>query len=297
MRVGFIGLGAMGLPMARNLRSAGFDVVVHNRSRGKVDDFVAAGGEAASSPAEMAASVDVVCACLPIPPVCEDVFLGPDGVIEGASDGQLWIDFSTNGPDTSQRISDAAAGKGCGYLDAPISGGVWGAEAGTLAIMVGGEADDFERGGPVFDAVGANIRHFGASGSGSVVKLCNNLIGAATNAVISEAYVAAVKYGIDPAAMYETLQSATAASPGHERMVKDSVLARNFDAMFALDLHAKDQQLAADLGKLTGVRLAVTSTVNELYKEAQARGYGGQNTSAIIRPLEDLHGVTVEPAS
>ena len=150
---------------------------------------------------------------------------------------------------------------------------------------------------PVFDAVGANIRHFGASGSGSVVKLCNNLIGAATNAVISEAYVAAVKYGIDPAAMYETLQSATAASPGHERMVKDSVLARDFDPKFALDLHAKDQQLAADLGKLTGVRLAVTSAVNELYKEAQARGYGGQNTSAIIRPLEDLHGVTVEPAS
>ena len=105
------------------------------------------------------------------------------------------------------------AAKGCGYLDAPISGGVWGAEAGTLAIMVGGEAADFERGAPVFDAVGANIRHFGASGSGSVVKLCNNLIGAAVNAVISEAYVAAVKYGIDPAAMYETLQSATASSP------------------------------------------------------------------------------------
>ena len=164
MRVGFIGLGAMGLPMARNLRAAGFDVVVHNRSRGKVNDFVAAGGEAASTPAEVAASVDVVCACLPIPPVCEEVFLGSDGVIEGASEGQLWIDFSTNGPDTSQRVSDAAAATGCGYLDAPISGGVWGAEAGTLAIMVGGEVADFERGGPVFEAVGANIRHFGPVG-------------------------------------------------------------------------------------------------------------------------------------
>jgi 3-hydroxyisobutyrate dehydrogenase-like beta-hydroxyacid dehydrogenase len=297
MRVGFIGLGAMGLPMARNLRAAGFDVVVHNRSRGKVNDFVAAGGEAASTPAQVAASVDVVCACLPIPPVCEEVFLGSNGVIEGASAGQLWIDFSTNGPDTSQRVSDAAAARGCGYLDAPISGGVWGAEAGTLAIMVGGEAADFERAGPVFDAVGANIRHFGPSGGGSVVKLCNNLIGAAVNAVISEAYVAAVKYGIDPAAMYETLQSATASSPGHERMVKESVLARDFDPKFALDLHAKDQQLAADLGKLTGVRMLVTSAVNEVYKEAQARGYGGQNTSAVIRPLEDLHDVTVAPAS
>ena len=294
MRVGFIGLGAMGLPMARNLRSAGFDVVVHNRSRGKVDDFVTEGGTAAATAAELAASVDVVCACLPIPSVCEEVFLGPDGVDDGTPGEQLWIDFSTNGPDTSQRISDAANKKHCAYLDAPISGGVWGAEAGTLAIMVGGDADAFAQGAPVFDAVGANIKHFGPSGSGSVVKLVNNLIGAATNAVIAEGYVAAVKYGIDPAAMFETLQSATAASPGHERMIGEGVLQRDFEPKFALDLHAKDQQLAADLGKLVGVRMLVTSTVNEIYKEAQAKGYGGNNTTAVIRPLEDLHEVTVE---
>ena len=297
MRVGFIGLGAMGLPMAHNLRSAGFDVVVHNRSRAKVDTFVADGGEAADTPANLASKVDVVCACLPIPQVCEEVFLGPDGVLENAPKGQLWIDFSTNGPDTSQRISSAALSAGCGYLDAPISGGVWGAEAGTLAIMVGGTAEDFARASDVFDAVGTNIRHFGESGSGSVVKLVNNLIGAATNAVIAEGYVAAVKYGIDPATMFETLQSATAASPGHERMIRDGVLQRDFEAKFALNLHAKDQQLAADLGKLVGVRMLVTSTVNEVYKEAQACGYGNDNTTAIIRPLEDLHNVTVKPSA
>ncbi len=297
MRVGFIGLGAMGLPMAVNLRSAGFDVVVHNRSRGKVEDFVAAGGQAADSPADLAARVDVVCACLPVPPVCEDVFLGAGGVREGAQAGQTWIDFSTNGPDTSQRLAAAAQAQGCGYLDAPISGGVWGAQAGTLAIMVGGEAADFERAAPVFEAVGANIRRFGPSGSGSVVKLVNNMIGAAVNAAIAEGYVAAVKYGIDPAAMYDTLRSATASSPAHDRMINEDVLQRDFSAKFALDLHAKDQQLAADLGKLVGVRMLVTSAVNELYKEAQARGYGGQNTTAIIRPLEDLHGVTVQPSA
>ena len=293
MQVGFIGLGAMGLHMARNLRSAGFDVVVHNRSQAKVDAFVAEGGAAASSPADLASQVEVVMACLPTPPVCEEVFLGDDGVIAGAPQGQLWIDFSTNGPDTAQRIAAGSATKGCGFLDAPISGGTVGAEAGTLAIMVGGDEADFDRAAPLFEAVGSKARHFGAAGAGSVVKLVNNAIGAATSVAIAEGYVAATKYGIDPRQMFETLQAATASSPAHDRMIGDSVLPRDFTSRFGLDLHAKDQALAADLGRQVGVRMLVTSLVSQVYQEAQARGYGGLNTSAIIRPLEDLAGVEV----
>ena len=296
MKLGYIGLGAMGLPMAVNLRAAGHDLVVHNRSRGKVDAFVAAGGTAATTPAELAGQVDVVMACLPIPQICEEVFLGADGVIEGAPDGQLWIDFSTNGADTARRIAAGAATKGIGFLDAPVSGGPHGAEAGTLAVMVGGAESDFERARPLLDVVGGNVRHFGAVGTGSVVKLVGQIMASATYAGIVEGYVAAMRHGIDPRAMYETLRTAIADSRAHDLIIGRSVLDRDFEPRFALDLLLKDLRLAVAMGREAGVRMLATNLVEQLYCEAQAKGYGAQDATAIIRPLEDLTGTEVRAA-
>ena len=296
MKIGFIGLGNMGMHMARNLRAAGHELVVHNRSRAKVDAFVAQGGTAAWSPAEVTSQVEIVMACLPFPQTCEEVFLGPDGAIEGAGQGQLWIDFSTNGPDTARRIAAGAVGQGAGFLDAPISGGPAGAEAGTLAIMVGGAEADFARAQPVLQAVGGNVRHFGPVGSGSVVKLVNQLIAAATSAAIAEGYVLAVKNGVEPRALYEMLHTATADSRMHERLVPDQILARDFAPLFAVDLLAKDLGLAAQLGRQSGVRALVTTLSDQLFQEAQLKGHGQSDIAAIIRPLEELTGVEVRPA-
>lgn len=296
VKIGFIGLGNMGMHMARNLRAAGHELVVHNRSRGKVETFVAEGGTPARSPAEVASQAEIVMACLPFPQTCEEVFLGPDGVTEGATEGQLWIDFSTNGPDTARRLAEGAASKGAGFLDAPISGGPAGAEAGTLAIMVGGGEADFARAEPVLQVVGANVRHFGPVGAGSVVKLVNQLVSATTSAAIAEGYVMAVKNGVDPRALYETLRTAIADSRMHERLVPDKILARDFAPLFAVDLLAKDLGLASQLSRQSGVRALVTNLSDQLFQEAQARGYGQSDIAAIIRPLEDLVGVEVKPA-
>ena len=294
MKIGFIGLGKMGMPMATQLRAAGHDLVVHNRSRGKVEAFVAAGGVAASSPAEVAQQVEVLLVCLPFPQICEEVLTGPDGAIETAPDGQLWIDLSTNGPDTARRIAAAAAEQGVGYLDAPVSGGPSGAEAGTLAIMVGGAKEDFDRAEDLLDILGGNVQHFGPVGAGSVAKAANQMIVGATNAILAEAYVLAVRNGLDPEQLFGMLRTARANSASHELVIPSVVLPRKFEATFTVDLLAKDLGLAVALGRESGVRLLVTNLTDQLYQEAQARGCGDQDIGAVFRPLEELAGVEVK---
>ena len=258
MKIGYIGLGKMGLPMASNLRDAGHDLVVHNRSRGKVDAFVAEGGTAATSPADVAGQVDVVCVNLPRPEDSDLILLGPEGAIETAKDGQLWIDFGTNGPDTAQKHAAAAAEKGVGYLDAPVSGGPGGAEAGTLAVFVGGTPESFEQGTDILDVIGGTIQHFGPVGAGCVAKLANQMIISAIRAGNAEAFV------------------------------------RDFSPGFAVDLLLKDLRLALDLGRRSGVRLVTTSLADQLYQEARAKGHGELDASALFLTLEDLSGVEVK---
>ncbi len=296
MKIGYIGLGNMGMPMATNLRAAGHELVVHNRSRGKVEAFVAEGGVAATSPPDVAQQVEVLMVCLPFPQTCEEVLIGPGGAIEAAPDGQLWIDLSTNGADTARRIAAEAAQKGLGYLDAPVSGGPPGAEAGTLAIMVGGAREDFERAAHLLDILGGNVQHFGPVGAGCVAKLANQIVVGATNAVLAEAYVLAVRNGLDPQQLFDMLRTARANSATHELLLPNIVLPRKFDAAFAVNLLSKDLGLALALGRDSGVRLLVTNLVDQLFQEAQARGYGDQDIGAIFRPLEELAGVEVRSA-
>ena len=294
MKIGYIGLGMMGLPMARNLRKAGHTLVVHNRTRAKASAFAKGGGTVAATPAEVARQADVVMACLSSPEASEEVFLGRNGVIEGASDGQLWIDFSSNGPGTAQRAAAEAARKGIGYLDAPVSGGPPGAEAGTLAIMVGGAKEDFDRAKSLFAVLGSTIQHFGPVGAGSVAKIANQMIVGATNAIIAEAYVLAVRNGLDPEQLFETLKNARANSRSHELVMPTIILPRKFDATFTVDLLVKDLGLAVELGRRSGVRLLVTTVADQLYQETRAKGYGKQDIGAVIRPLEELSGVEVK---
>ncbi len=293
MRVGFIGLGKMGLPMATNFRAAGHHLIVHNRSRAKVDAFVAEGGTAAGSPAEAAAEAEVLCVNLPKPEDSDAVLLGENGAIETAPDGQLWIDFGTNGPDTARRHAAAAAEKGIGYLDSPVSGGPGGAEAGTLAMFVGGAVEDFEHGSPLLDIIGGNIQHFGPVGAGCVAKLANQMIIAGVRAANAEAFVLAVKNGIDPAQLYTTLMGAFAASRAMEVDLPGLVLKGDFSANFAVELLLKDLGLALDLGRESNVRLLATTLADQLYQEARTMGYGDLDAAAIFKPLEQLAGVEV----
>ncbi len=293
MRIGYIGLGKMGLPMATNLRAAGHDLIVHNRSRGKVDDFVADGGTAAATPAEVAAEADVVCLNVPLPEDSEAILMGENGAIETARDGQLWIDFGTNGPDTAQKCAAEAAGKGVGYLDAPVSGGPAGATAGTLAVFVGGTTEDFAAGQELLDIVGGNVQHFGPVGAGCVAKLANQMIIAGVRAANAEAFVLAVKNGIDPQQLFDTLMGAYAASRCMEVDMPNLVFPGDFEARFGVELLLKDLGLALALGRRSNVRLLATTLADQLYQETRHKGLGDLDAAALIKPLEELAGVEV----
>ena len=293
MKVGFIGLGHMGLPMAANLLAGGYDVVVYNRTASKADELVASGAEWAASPAELAAACEVTMACLLTPDVCEEIFLGDGGVIEAAPSGSLILDFSTNGPDTSRRLYDQAKLRGVGYLDAPVSGGPTGAKAATLAIMVGGDLPDFERAKPILETLGASIHHMGSSGCGSAAKLANQVILGGTLAVCCEAFVAATKYGIAPGQLFEVLMGSSSGGRVMERNIGTMILNNDFDAQFSLDLLTKDLALGTKQARDLGIRMLVGSMAELMAREGQASGLGDSDMVAMIKPLEQSANVEV----
>lgn len=293
MQVGFIGLGTMGKPMAKNLLKAGFPLTVHNRSRGSVEELAGLGARAATSPRQVAEQAEVVLVCVPTPAVTEQVLLGPDGAVEGARAGQVFVDLGTSGVGSSRKIGAALAERGVAYLDAPVSGGPMGAEAGTLAIMVGGEREPYDRVLPVFQALGQNIYYTGPLGAGNVVKLVNQIVIGITQAAISEALVVGAKAGVDPDLMYEVVSKATGNSVMWTRSVPERILKGNFQQAFSIDLLFKDLELATSLGKDTGVPLPLTNLAQQLYEIARARGHGGEDICAVIRPLEEIVGIEV----
>jgi 3-hydroxyisobutyrate dehydrogenase-like beta-hydroxyacid dehydrogenase len=292
LRVGFIGLGLMGKPMTYNLLKAGFPVVVYNRSRPKVDELVAAGAGAAESPADLTSRVDIVCSCVPKPPDVVKVYLGAGGVLEQARAGQVLIDMSTIDAGTHQQVAAAAATKGAGYLDAPVSGGTSGARDGTLTIMVGGDAAHLETARPVLEAMGKRIYHVGPVGSGAVVKLINNMLGGIHTLAAAEALVLGTKAGIDPALLTSIIMESSGASRGMAG-TSATALSGNFAPGFMIDLAAKDLRLAIDLGNLLGVRLLAGSVASAAHTEAIGLGLGQLTTAALIQPLEKSAGVEV----
>jgi 2-hydroxy-3-oxopropionate reductase len=293
-KIGFIGLGVMGAPMARNLLEAGHEVVVHNRSREPVDELAAAGAAPASSPREVAESADVVITMLPDSPAVEAVVLGDDGVLAGGSEGDLLIDMSTIHPTVSVTIAQAAAERGVGVLDAPVSGGDVGAQQGTLSIMVGGEETDFERAQPLFDVLGKTIVHVGEHGAGQVVKACNQVVVGITIAAVSEALVLGSKAGVDPEKILDVLGGGLAGNKVME-MRRQKFLEHDFSPGFRIDLHHKDLNIALESGDAYGVPLAVTGLVQQYFRALRVKGHGGDDHSGLLQLIEELAGHEIGP--
>jgi 3-hydroxyisobutyrate dehydrogenase len=291
--VGFIGLGYMGKPMARNLLKAGFPLSVHNRSQTAVDELVGEGATRAGSPKALAEQVDVVCSCLPGPADVRIVYEGENGVLAGARAGQILVDLSTIDPTTHQSIAARAAEIGAGYLDAPVSGGTGGARDGTLTIMVGGSAETLERAMPVLKAMGQRIYHVGPVGSGAAVKLINQMMAEICALGVTEGMVLGTKLGIDPTLLYEVVSNSSGASRSLGTV--PSIMKRDFEPGFMIDLMHKDVALAVDLGKQLKVRTLAAALAQQVLQEAQAAGLGRAGMNAQIIPLERSAGVEVRP--
>jgi 2-hydroxy-3-oxopropionate reductase len=250
-RVGFIGLGIMGAPMARHLLAAGFPLTVHSRSPAPVDDLVAAGAERAASPAEVARLSDVVITMLPDTPDVEHVLLGEDGVASGAASGALVIDMSTIDPGPTRAIAEALASRDVDMLDAPVSGGERGAIDGTLSIMAGGSEPAFVRAEPLLQAMGKSIVHVGPSGAGQIAKACNQLVVAATIEAVAEALMLAERSGVDAAKVREALLGGFAGSKILE-VHGQRMLDRAFEPGFRARLHRKDARIVLDAAQAAG---------------------------------------------
>jgi 2-hydroxy-3-oxopropionate reductase len=291
-RVGFIGLGIMGRPMAKNLLTKGFSLAVYNRSRAAVDELSGLGARACQSSREVAEHAEIILTCLPDSPDVEQVVLGPNGVLEGAQPGSIISDMSTIAPQVSVRLAAEAAKKGVQMLDAPISGGDTAAIAGTLSIMVGGEKEAFERCLEVFQAMGRTIVHVGAIGAGGYTKLANQIMVALQLEAMAEGLVLGAKAGVDPSLMVQAI-GAGLARCGVLEVRAPRVLDGIFDPGFMIRLHLKDLRLALEAGHALGVPLPVTAVVREMYNALQVAGKGDRDHSAIILLLEDLAKVQV----
>lgn len=275
MRVGFIGLGTMGEPMAANLLSAGFPVqVLAHRNRLPIERLVARGATEGATPRDLGQQNDLVVLCVTDDEAVREVTLGVNGLVHAANPSLVVVDCSTISPLASQEIAGALQDVEITMLDAPISGGQSGAQAGTLAVMVGGPRVAFEHALPVLEAMGSAVTHVGDNGSALIVKLCNNLIVGAMLTAISEAFALADKAGVDSAILHEVLSKATARSWLLQERVPATLLSGNMEPGFKLALMRKDMGLAQDLGKAMEVPAFVTGLVHQLYVQAQGMGLG-----------------------
>jgi 3-hydroxyisobutyrate dehydrogenase-like beta-hydroxyacid dehydrogenase len=291
-KVGFIGVGQMGVRMARRIAGAGHGLVVHDADACAAAPLVEEGAEWAATPQAVAEACRAVITCLPTPQIVEEVVLGPGGVRAGWRPGDVYVDMSTNSPAVIRRIAAEAATSGVAVLDAPVSGGTRGAEAGTLTIMVGGPAQALEQVRAVLEPMANRIFHLGDVGCGNVAKLVNNMIGLACTAVSAEGFVLAAKAGIDPLALQELLVISTADNWAVRQFPK-TIFADDFAPGFKISLAYKDINLALDLGEEFAVPLAVGEATKAELERALEAGLGEQGVDAIIRPLEDEAAVKV----
>jgi len=295
-KIGFIGLGIMGLGMAHNLLKAGFDVTVWNRTSSKADALVSAGAKAGNNPANVAANSDIILVCVSDTPDVEAVILGEDGVIFGAKAGSLVVDHSTISPVATKAIAAQLEEKGVSMLDAPISGGSEGAANGTLSIMVGGDAEQFARATPAFEAMGKTITHVGETGAGQTVKLVNQILVVTTMMGVSEALLFAQAGGLD---LEKTLTAVSGGAAGSWSLSNrgPQMVERDWRPGFTIDLQQKDLRLVLEAADQFGVPTLGTSTVFQLYRTLQQQGLGGDGNHALVKALENLAGFEINPDS
>ena len=288
--VGVIGVGIMGEPMARNLLRAGFRVCVYSRTPSKARQLLAEGAGWKDSPAALAREVDVVISVVSDSPDVEAVYLKPGGVCEGLRGGTLCIDMSTIAPETAKAVAAEVEQRGGRFLDAPVSGGKTGAEAGKLCIMVGGRAEDVARAQPIFDVLGKLTVHCGPEGHGQLTKLCNQILCALNLLAVSEAMVFARRLGLDPSVMLQAVSAGAAGSWALENL-GSRMIARDFAPMFMIDLQQKDLRIALATARDNAIPLPGTALASQLLAANQAAGEGREGTQALVKTLERLAGL------
>jgi 3-hydroxyisobutyrate dehydrogenase len=289
-RVGFVGLGIMGLPMARNALKAGFPVTVTNRTLEKADALKAEGATVAKSPREVAQRSDIVVTMVTNAPDVEAVAFGTDGIADGAHPGLLWIDMSSISPVASRAFAERAGEKGIAALDAPVSGGQVGAIEARLSIMVGGEAADVERARPLFEALGKTIVHIGGHGAGQACKLANQISVAINNLGVSEALVFAAAMGIDLERTRQVIAGGAGSSWAMQNYAP-KMLAGDFKPGFLVDHQQKDLRNVLDAAFSSHVSLPGTSLAHALYTALQASGGGRDGNHAVLKVIEQLSGI------
>lgn len=286
-RIGFIGLGIMGRPMAWNLMRAGYDLVVHNRTAAKAEELAEGGATAVGTPREVAELSDVVITMLPDSPDVEQVVAGENGVLEGIRSGALLVDMSTISPVVTRELYGRLKERGASMLDAPVSGGDVGAIEGTLSIMVGGEESDFERAEPLFEVMGRTIVRVGPSGAGQVTKAANQVVVGLTIAAVSEALVLGSRGGVEPEKILDVLGGGLAGNQVM-KVKRQKFLEHVFEPGFRSELHHKDLGIALSAGREYGIALPVTAVVDQLFQAMKKKGWGGEDHSGLLRVIEDL---------
>jgi 2-hydroxy-3-oxopropionate reductase len=292
--IGFIGLGIMGKPMAKNLLDAGCQVAGFDTDQRAIEKFVADGGKAAASPREAAQGAEVVVTMLPDDRIVQEVVLGTDGAIEGLEDGSVLVDMSTISPTTARNIAQELGKKRIEMLDAPVSGGDVGAIEGTLSIMVGGKQEVFDRVLPVFQKMGKNVSYVGGNGAGQVAKASNQIIVALTIEAVAEALIFAKKAGVDPERVRDALLGGFAQSRVLELHGK-RMLDRNFEPGGKVRLHKKDTEIAISMASELGMYLPATSLMSHLWNAVVAQGGLDWDHSSVVKVLEPLSNVEVCP--
>lgn len=292
LKIGYIGLGLMGKSIARNILRAGFPLFVHNRSRAAVDELVAEGATAASTPAVVAAQVDVVFTNLPDTPDVEQVVLSERGIIEGAHDGLVYVDNSTIKPAAARRIAERLSAKGTLALDAPVSGGDIGARNGTLTVMVGGEASALEKVMPVLQAMGKTITHVGEAGAGQVAKAANQIMVAAQMVAMGELLVFSKKAGVDPRKVVEAIKGG-AAQCWTLDVKPPRLFEGNREPGFKAHMQLKDLKIILETAKEYDIPVSGTEANAELFQQMIDDGMGELDNSAVVGVIEKLAGVEI----
>jgi len=292
-RIGFIGLGIMGAGMAANVLRAGFPLTVWNRTRPKTEPLVAAGASVAATPAELAATSDIIITCISDTPDVEAVILGQQGVIHGVGPGSLVIDMSTISPAATRQIASALAKRNVAMLDAPVSGGSEGAALGRLSIMVGGDAAALQRAMPVLQTMGQRITHVGSNGAGQMVKLVNQVMVVGNCLAMAEGLLLAQAGGVD---LHKALEAVSSGAAGSWMLSNrgPQILARDWRPGFTIALQQKDLRLVLEAADQQGAPLPGTALIFQLYRALEAKGLSGDGNHALVRALEALAGFEIE---
>ncbi|MDD5338478.1 MAG: NAD(P)-dependent oxidoreductase [Dehalococcoidales bacterium] len=292
MKIGFIGVGQMGRHMARNVMEAGYDLTIYDAVKEAAAPLLEKGAKWADTPKDMAQQCNVILSSLPTPQIVEEVVYGENGLLKGWKEGDIYVDMSTNSPSLMRKIAEDAAKKGVTVLDGPVSGGVRGAEAGSLTIMVGGNANALEKVNKALMAMGQKVVRVGDVGCGNAAKLVNNLISLAINSISAEGFVLGVKAGIDPQVLLDIISTSTGENWCAKQYPKTTFVG-NFEPGFKISLAYKDIGLALGLGEEYGVPLPVGDAVKKDLEDTIAAGYVDKGVDAVILPLEKAAGVEV----